>query len=69
MARQWQIVLGCGLLLLAAWLALRGAAPVGAATIASAITPGGFPMLVLLLLGGGLVTAILLVFYRVRFSR
>ena len=68
MARQWQLVLGCGLLLLAAWLALRGAAPVGAATIAGASTPAGLPMLVLALLGAVLLI-VLLACCRARFSR
>jgi hypothetical protein len=68
MARQWQLLLGCGLLLLAAWLALRGAAPVGAATIAGATTPVGSPVLVLALLGGVLLIA-LLACCRARLSR
>jgi hypothetical protein len=69
MARQWQIVLGCGLLLLATWLALRGAAPVGAAAIAGAVTPAQFPILSLGLLGGVLVTIMLLACYHARLSR
>jgi hypothetical protein len=69
MARQWQIILGCGLLLLAAWLALRGAAPVGAAAIAGVVTPTHVPMLSLGLLGGVLMTVMLLACYRARLSR
>ncbi|HEU5328285.1 MAG: hypothetical protein ACTHNK_14715 [Thermomicrobiales bacterium] len=68
MARQWQLVLGCGLLFLAAWLALRGAAPVGAATIAGATTPVGLPALVLALLGGVCLIT-LLACLRARLSR